>query len=127
VNGLPQELIFLLLVGLFWLAQFVLQQRRRQAPPDPQPAREEGAAVLAEEAAEPAPRPRAPQPSLAEGPRPAPPPRDRNALAPAAPLRPAARRYARGALMGNRRAVQNAVVTAAILQPCRAQRPYGME
>ncbi len=34
------------------------------------------------------------------------------------------RRFSRGALMGNRRAVQNAVVIATILQPCRAYQPH---
>jgi len=41
-----------------------------------------------------------------------------------APARRTARRFSRRALMGNRRAVQDAVVIAAILGPCRAYQPH---
>lgn len=125
MSGLPQELIFLLIVGLFWLAQFVMQQRRQQAPPDPATEDAAQATPVAEERPGPPPRPPAFVPNLAEGPRPSPPARERHA--PAAPMHTGSRRYARSALMGNRRAVQNAVVTATILQPCRAHRPYGTD
>lgn len=38
-----------------------------------------------------------------------------------------ARRFSRVALMGDRRAVQDAVVIAAILRPCHAHKPYGVD
>lgn len=38
-----------------------------------------------------------------------------------------ARRFSRAALMGDRRAVQDAVVIAAILRPCHAHKPYEMD
>lgn len=37
---------------------------------------------------------------------------------------PAHRRFSRGALMGNRRAVQNAMVITAVLGPCRTFEPH---
>jgi hypothetical protein len=36
-------------------------------------------------------------------------------------------RFSRAALMGDRRAVQDAVVIAAVLRPCHAHQPYGTE
>jgi hypothetical protein len=124
---LPEELILLLMVGLFWLARFVRQQRRRQVQADTEGERGAQAAAAADEQPGPASPPAAFMSNLAEGPRWAPAPRDRHAPASTAMARATARRYSRSALMGNRRAVQNAVVTAAILQPCRAHRPHGMD
>jgi len=119
VSGLALELIFLLIVSLFWLAQFVRQKQRRQTPADAEAAvaKQPGSVF----------RPPSVVSSLAEGPRRAPAHRDRDTLVSAAPKRSSARRYSRSTLMGNRRAVQNAIVTAAILKPCRAHRPYGMD
>lgn len=37
----------------------------------------------------------------------------------------AERRFSRSSLMGNRRGMQNAIVIAAVLGPCRAFEPYG--
>jgi hypothetical protein len=44
--------------------------------------------------------------------------------APRTSLAPRRRRFSRGALMGNRREVQNAVVIATILGPCRTFEPH---
>jgi len=38
-----------------------------------------------------------------------------------------ARRFSRAALMGDRRAVQDAVVLATILRPCHAHKPHGVD
>ncbi|MBA4262471.1 MAG: hypothetical protein C0443_10780, partial [Comamonadaceae bacterium] len=38
-----------------------------------------------------------------------------------------ARRFSRRSLMGNRRAVQDAMVIAAILGPCRAYQPHDID
>lgn len=127
MSGLPVELIFLLIVGLFWLAQFMRQQRRRQAQAAAEGERAAQALVAADKPPGQVERPAALVPKLAEGPRRAPAPKDRHALASATPTQATARRYSRRALMGNRRALQNAMVTAAILQPCRARWPHGME
>lgn len=43
------------------------------------------------------------------------------------PMRRRVRRFSRAALMGDRRAVQDAVVIAAILRPCHAHKPYGVD
>jgi uncharacterized protein YqfA (UPF0365 family) len=135
MSGLPEELIFLLIFGFVWLVQFLRRQRRRPAPPASEAERKAEAEADARAEAEadawanaqtgPVPRAPAFTPNLAEGPRRAPVRRDRPAPTPSA--RQSARRYSRSALMGDRRAVQNAIVVAAILQPCRARRPYGAE
>ena len=137
MRGVPEELVFLLIFGFVWLVQFLRRQRRRPAPPAADAERkaeaeadaraEAAAAAWAEAQTGPAPRAPAFTPNLAEGPRRAPVRRDRPAPTPASSERQTARRYSRSALMGDRRAVQDAVVVAAILQPCRARRPYGAE
>jgi hypothetical protein len=123
---IPEDLIVFLLFGAFVLVQILRNWRRNQArratvepiatpPADPVPQ--------AETAAE-APGQLPWSPTLAEGPRPKP-------AAPAspgqAPLQPQTRRFSRRALMGDRRALQDAIVVATILGPCRAQRPRDME
>lgn len=129
MTGVPEELLFLLIFGVVWLAQFLRRQRRRQAPAaaDEESAAEAEVDVAADVPSVNAPRRPAFTPNLVEGPRRAPPPRARPALASASPAQPTAHRYSRIALMGDRRALQNAVVAAAILQPCRAHRPHGMD
>jgi len=45
-----------------------------------------------------------------------------------ASLRPQhSRRFSRQNLMADRRAIQDAIVIAAIMQPCHAQRPYNVD
>lgn len=119
MNGIPQDLIFFLIFGAIVLFQILRAQwRRRTAHP---PA---AAAPLAQ-AEEPAPEPSPvlSTASLPEVPR---------ATAARARTLPAsvsgeAHRFSRWALLGNRRAMQNAIVIAAILQPCRAKRPHEVE
>jgi hypothetical protein len=130
MGGFPEELVFILIFAVVWLLQF-LRQRRQQAPPAPEDVRDADAEVKvevelpAQARPSPAPRPQTFTPNLTEGPRRALAQHDR--AAPASHARQTARRYSRSALMGDRRAVQDAIVVATILQPCRAHRPYGAE
>lgn len=129
MRGLPEELIILLFVGLFWLWP-LLRRWLRQQQQAAQEAEQQAALEAAEEAA-PA-RPAAPPAAAARAAAEAT-PRGSAASdelsAPRRPLQPpqpqrAPRRYTRSALMGDRRAVQNAVVAATVLQPCRAREPW---
>lgn len=122
MRGFPQELLIPLIFGAVLLVQFLYKQLRRKA-----------AAIQAETA----PWTDAPVPQRAD-PRPmtahaadAPEPVEAPRAAPAAmaaraspSAHPHPRRFSRPGLMPDRRAVQDAVVTAAILQPCRAHRPH---
>jgi hypothetical protein len=115
MDKFPQELVFALIFGAVLLVRFLFKHLRKRAP-------------QADADAEAGPEPD----SLTEGPtaaaapqltRPVPaPPR-----AVAAPLRRDARRFSRRSLMGSRRAVQDAIVAAAILGPCRAYRPHDID
>ena len=122
----PQELVFFVLFGAVLLFQ-ALRRRVRQraaaptrtevldapaeAPADALPAAPEAAGWLGSP-----PPPRPPRPSA-----------PRRAVA-----RPTAadeglirrRRFSRHALLADRRSLQDAIVTAEILRPCRAQRPH---
>ena len=126
MDKFPQELVFALIFGAVVLVQFLLKHLRRRGP---RTEAEAEAEVEAEEgpardtvaqlprAAE-APQPAQALPTLAvpASPRAAP-----------TPLRRDPRRFSRRSLMGNRRAVQDAVVIAAILGPCRAYRPHDID
>ena len=126
MDGFPQQLAVVLIFVAFVLAQLLLKHLRKRAPKagaEAQPSDEApddgyGAAVarrvtLDEEPADAAPPPARPVPA---------PPR-----AVAAPLPRDARRFSRRALMGSRREVQDAIVVAAILGPCRAYRPHSLD
>ena len=126
MSDLPREIVFLLLIGAFWLVQFLWNQRGRPFPP---PAPDEAAEPPEDE-----PVPPRRVPAASEVPRTAPsaqvapmtpwvPPKR---AAPAA-AKSALRRYSRQALLADRRALQDGIVIAAILQPCRAHRPYDVE
>ena len=123
MKGFPVELVYLLIFGAVLLLNYVLQQaaRRRQSelPPD-EPLEDE---------------PREDEP-LAETWGRAPPtlpampvraasvePVRRSAAPTAYPAHPR-RRFDRRSLMGTRRDVQNAIVIAAIVGPCRAFEPH---
>jgi hypothetical protein len=133
--GMPQELFFALVFGAVLLVQFLYKQLRRKAASGP---------LEAEPAA-----PAAPLPSTVARTHAAPaeagsdgttgtsearqaPVAARAALQ-AGPSnkqprpRKQVRRFSRTALMPDRHAVQNAVVIAAILQPCHAHRPQGLD
>jgi hypothetical protein len=122
MKGLPAELVFALIFVGMWLVQTLLKRRRGQEPL--QPSQEAGVAQPPEEA----------YPELAEleeegsiawGP-------SRASVHQVVPPEASAasrtrprRRFSRQSLMGTRRDVQNAVVIATILGPCRAVEPPG--
>ena len=126
MNSTPQELFFFLLFGAVLLLQFVYKQWRRRpegmrTPSAPQDQDLDEAAAMA--------APPAPAwtftPAGANGPQWAAP----ATMAARTPslLRQRQRRFSRSGLMPDRRAVQDAIVIAAILSPCHAQRPHGLE
>lgn len=124
MDKFPQELIFALIFGAVMLVQFLLKRLRRRGPltetegeAEAEEGREPDTGARSPWAAE-VPPPAQAVPTLAV---PAPP---RAGLAPA---RRQARRFSRRSLLGNRRAVQDAVVIAAILGPCRAYRPHDID
>lgn len=122
MDKFPQELVFALVFGAVMLVQFLLKRLRRRGPSTAAEVESES-----QEGTEPdtmARRPRAadvPRPVPALPARPAPPRAD------PAPARRVARRFSRHSLMGSRRAVQDGVVIAAILGPCRAYRPHDID
>jgi hypothetical protein len=130
MNSTPQELFFFLLFGAVLLLQFVYKQWRRrpegmQTPRAPQDQDwEQDLDEAAATAAPPAPAWTF-TPAGASGPQWAAP----AAMAARTPplLRQRQRRFSRSGLMPDRRAVQDAIVIAAILSPCHAQRPHGLE
>lgn len=134
MRDFPQELVFALVFGAVWLAQLVYRLVRRKAenlPSDAEPVPVPEPAPEAETDIRPPPaRPRPDrltEQARAVAARPQPVDTARTAPAAAtvrtvAMARPPARRFSKAALMPDRRAVQDAVVIAAIMQPCHAQR-----
>lgn len=122
MRGLPQELLFALLFGAVLLVQLLYRALRRKAAS----MREEPEAEVPPAAAASTPAPASPDTAA----RPA---AARIAAPTPAPTRvaprtlPRAHRYSRAALMPDRRAVQDAIVIAAILQPCHANRARDIE
>ena len=114
MKQIPIELIFIVLFGTALLLNFLMrraarQQQSQNAQHDEESDeipeaiwREQSTAVL------PPPAPRAAAPARAKVP----------GLLPAGP------RFARRTLLGSRRQVQNAMVVAAILGPCRGDQPH---
>jgi hypothetical protein len=124
MKGIPEEILYLLLFGAVLLFNYITQQiaRRRQAeaeqqqpPPEEQQTNEAPGDFWG----------RSPETQAA-------------LLAPAEPVAPVRRyqppvarptrrpgRFSKQALFGNKRDVQNAVVIATILGPCRAMEPPG--
>jgi hypothetical protein len=145
MSGLPQELIFVIVVVVM-LVQFMLKQWRKNVDPAPRkrgPDADEAAAAAAAELqyqTQPQPQPQPPvmpeqqRPEAAvprllvnlpplRGPvQPRAQPRSARTATKAQPSRQAPSRYSRAALMPNRRAVRQAFVINAILQPCHAHR-----
>ena len=118
MDSLPPELLYALFFGAVLLFQYLMkrfgpqqqEQEQEQPPPleesDPElPAREQAPAPVFRAAA-------AVDIRFAQS------------KAPGASPALAERRFSRRTLMGNRRDVQNAVVIAAILGPCRAFEPH---
>ncbi|MBK6854155.1 MAG: hypothetical protein IPG93_21860 [Burkholderiales bacterium] len=120
MRDLPLELIFVLVFGAVALIRSWLQRWRNRAASIPAQAEAE-----AEGDARPEPFTSAQADGAAARftapPRP-PPPEPAKPLAPRLPRR--TRRFTRAELMPDRRAVQDAIVIAAILQPCHAKRTH---
>lgn len=140
MRAFPLDLIIALVIGVVLLVQFLYRQLRRKAlrsrePSGPQPVvhpmgapmpttqrptrsgiderRQADERLVADEMQQ-----------AAEGQQTAP----RAASAGHLPLgRLAPRRFSRSALIPDRRSVQDAIVIAAILQPCHAKRPHDVE
>ena len=118
MKNLPEELIYVLIFGAIMLFQYMMkrfgsQEEEQQPPPpleesDPElPAREQEQAPAQVFRAAAAAEVRF----------------DRSAAPGASPAL-AQRRFSRSSLMGNRCDVQNAIVIAAIMGPCRAFEPH---
>jgi len=120
MRGFPQELVVVLIFGAVLLVQILYRALRRRAvlvQPELEPLAE-AETVPVRYKAEPKPSqaveaPRATLPAVAA----------RTSLRTA----PRPRRFSRQDLMPDRRAVQDAIVIAAILRPCHAERPHGVE
>jgi len=139
MSGFPQELVFVFVFGAIVLAQFLYrllrgkdalmqaeleQQEKAQRQAQAQ-AEAEAAAVLlrAQRKPEQTEDVESSQPTLA--PRATPVTALTNVPLPPRSQQP--RRFSRLDLMPDRRAVQDAIVIAAIMQPCHAQRPYNVD
>jgi len=135
MSGFPQELVVVLVFGAIVLAQFLFQQLRRraalmQAELEPQ-ARAQAAAAAAATAVLQKAEPKSAQTDAVGSPQAVRAPRASAVAAETyASLRPRSqhpRRFSRQNLMADRRAIQDAIVIAAIMQPCHAQRPYNVD
>lgn len=119
MSGFPEELVLILIFGAVMLVQFLLKRWRQRGP---QP--EDGLGPDDEF------EPEAESPPIRAAP--PPPEAPRRVVERKATFRPAqqprqGQRFARSTLMGNRRALQDAIVMATILGPCRAHRPHEAE
>ncbi len=113
MTNLPAELIYVLIFGVILVVQYLM---KRFAPqPQPSSPQDESVAEIPEQeqaAPEDAPGSAASQPRFGQSSPPV--------VAPAL----ARHRYSRKSLMANRRDVQNAIVIATIIGPCRALEPH---
>jgi len=135
MSSFPQELVVVLIFGTVLLAQFLFRQLRRraalvQAELEPQ-ARAQAASAAAATAvllkAEPKPA-QANAVGLTQAVRaPRAAPVAAETYASHRPRSQHSRRFSRRNLMADRRAIQDAIVIAAIMQPCHAQRPYTVD
>ena len=111
MHGLPQELFFALLFGAVLLVQFLYRALRRKAQSMQEELEAKVPAVAVASTVVPTAAPRSVAAPFAS-----------SSIRVGARSLPRARRYSRAALMPDRRAVQDAIVVAAILQPCHANR-----
>jgi hypothetical protein len=110
MENFSQELLFALIFGMVLLVQFLLKHLRKRTRQ-----------TKTEVWFEPNNLTKRPNPTEALAlPRPVP----ASPRAAAAPLRHDVRRFSRRSLLGSRRAVQDAIVVAAILGPCRAYQSH---
>lgn len=128
MRGFPQEWVIALIFGAVLLVQFLYKQLRKKAA-----ARQAQAQSGIENQATPVSRKASPTPMQADtavalNPVAAPWAAPTAVAARALPLAwPRRRRFSRPGLMPDRRAVQDAIVIAAILRPCHAHRPHDVE
>jgi hypothetical protein len=124
VSPIAEDLIVFVLFAAFVLLQVLRSRRHKEARRAPGPTAATGPADTPSQAEAEAewdsvtPVPPAWTPAPVEGPRPKPTPRALQAHE-----RPRTRRFSRRTLMGDRRSLQDAIVVATILGPCRARRP----
>jgi hypothetical protein len=126
--ALPQELFFILIFSAVLLVQFLYKQLVKRPEWMQPPGTLEDSVDAAQPAPAPAPSRTLSHPRSAERPKapsPAPVPTPAPPTAHRAGWRP--RRFSRTSLMPDRRAVQDAVVVAALLGPCHALRKHGPE
>jgi len=123
MKGIPAELIYILIIGGILLFNYLMQQvaRRRQAEAQQQelPQEEPPQDELDVDIWRRAPRTPAALPAAAASVE-----RSPRSQSPAVSAARPGRRFSRRSLMGSRREVQNAIVIAAILGPCRAFEPH---
>lgn len=115
----PPELLIVLFVLAVALVQFLLKSRRARRQPPPESAPDETSLEVPESAwrdAQATP-PVHSVPSVPEI-------RFGRSAAATVSIPPARGRFARRSLMGNRRDLQDAIVIAAIVGPCRALEPH---
>jgi hypothetical protein len=117
----PPELLIVLFLLAVALVQFLLKARRVRRQPPPESAQDETHLEELEPAWEGA---QAISPSPAHSVPSVPAIRFGRSAAATVSVRPPKGRFARRSLMGNRRAMQNAIVIAAIVGPCRALEPH---
>ena len=110
MKDVPAELLYVLMFLAIVLFQYLMKRFGPQAPPEP--AWDERLERFPDEAPEDAPAASAAS-GAAGG-------RFGRSAAPETSLAPQRRRFSRASLLGDRREVQNAVVVATILGPCRA-------
>jgi len=128
MRGFPQEWVIALIFGAVLLVQFLYKQLRKKAA-----ARQAKAQSGTDIQATPVPRKAGPTRMQADTADVSKPVEERRAApaAAAAKVSPSAwprpRRYSRPGLMPDRRAIQDAIVIAAILRPCHAHRPHDVE
>ena len=117
MNSLPVELLYALLFGVILLFQYLMKRFGPQEQEQPPPPLEESDPELPAREQEQAPVPVFRAAAAADV-------RFDRSAAPGSSPALAERRFSRRALMGNRHDLQNAVVIAAILGPCRAFEPH---
>ena len=116
MKDVPEELLYVLMFLAVVLFQYLMKLFGPQAPPEP--AWDERLEQIPEVAED------APAALAASGMAGSEGGQFGRNDAPRTSLAPRRRRFSRGALMGNRREVQNAVVIATILGPCRTFEPH---
>ena len=114
MKGLPPELVYVLIIAAILLFQYFMKRLVPQPEQEREPGQQAPLPEFPEETNEAMAAPSAPAVSVGHFGRRAP---------PRALDRPRGRRYSRKSLMGTRREMQNAVVIATILSPCRGMEP----